>query len=84
MSLNKLILLMFYSTKSNCPYFVSVKRKPTKSSKKFPCLHCLEACIVCKQGVWKYNMQKHYKNTHPTYEEPIMEETEKKNVFSSK
>lgn len=45
----------FYEIKSNCPYFVKMKKSDKNHSRRNPCSNNLILCQICKASVGKYN-----------------------------
>ena len=62
----------FYKPQSNCQYFFFKANTPKDLTKRNRCTNHVLMCPVdnCKLGVWKYNLETHYREVHPGIEVP--------------
>ena len=63
--------IWFYKPKSTCSYFWPLRSIPNQSTAKKPCTNYVVHCDVCTECVWKYHLEDHYKERHPTHEVPV-------------
>ena len=60
----------YYKPKSKCLYFWPSPATPMESTKNKPCTNYTRHCPVCTEGVWRYHMEDHFGERHPSHEIP--------------
>ena len=69
---------------SDCKYFLKYNLAASKKSTTYsPCTNHPDNCSICKNVYWTYNMEEHYKFSHPSVTSPfLLSDDEKKKVVN--